>query len=340
MAREIYRIEQLKHVYGGRPVLSIDRLAVVGASIVGLVGPNGSGKSTLLKLLGFIERPTQGQILFEDRPAEPFSDRVRFQVTLLTQEPYLMKRSVFNNVAYGLRLRGDLNDLKDRIYEALAWVGLEGNAFAKRPWYALSGGEAQRVALAARLILRPRVLLLDEPTASVDAASVQLIKDASLLARREWGTTLLIASHDWQWLYEVCDEVRHLFNGQLIATGKGTIVFGPWLPRSDGYWERMLPDGQRLVVVRPPAEQAIALLDGTALRLEAAPAGGDGDPFRLHGTISRLALEKGATGLEVTVSVGNLPFSSRLSPQQVESGRLYPGRRVWIVYRPDAVRWH
>jgi tungstate transport system ATP-binding protein len=152
----IYEIRSLKHSYGGEPVLSIEHLTVKQAHIVGLIGPNGSGKSTLLRLLGLIERPTQGEIFFNGRRVEPFSDEARFLITLLPQEPFLMKRSVFNNVSYGLKLRGNGRDIVDKVTQALSLVGLDSKEFARRPWYALSGGEAQRVALAARLALKPK----------------------------------------------------------------------------------------------------------------------------------------------------------------------------------------
>jgi tungstate transport system ATP-binding protein len=264
----IYQVHDLKHSYKGQPVLEIERLTIQSNSIVGLIGPNGSGKSTLLKLLGFIEKPVQGKIFFKSKPVESFSPQVRFQVTLLSQEPYLMRRSVYRNIAYGLRLRGNTANLHTRIHEALAMVGLRDEKFAQRPWYALSGGEAQRVALAARLILKPEVLLLDEPTASVDVVSAQLIKEASLRARREWGTTLIIASHDWQWLYEVCDLVLHLFKGRIFGNGRENIIFGPWQPLGDGSWGRQLPDGQRVEVAAPPHADAVALIENTSVGAE------------------------------------------------------------------------
>ena len=214
MSQPIYRIENLVHRYNSDPVLAVDRLDIEPASIMGLVGPNGSGKSTLLKLMAFIFRPTQGRILFDGKSALPFDSSVRFLVTLLTQDPYLMKRTVFKNIAYGLKVRGNRENWTRPVHDALAMVGLDPNIFTQRQWDQLSGGEAQRVALAARLVLKPRVLLLDEPTASVDAASSELIRAASLRARSEWGTTLVIASHDREWLYDVCDEVIHLFKGQ------------------------------------------------------------------------------------------------------------------------------
>ena len=223
-----FEIKALRHTYDKAQVLNIEHLTLAGGAITGLVGPNGSGKSTLLRLLGCIERPSEGQIEFNGHAIRPFCETARFQIALLPQEPFLMKRSVFSNVRYGLKLRGEREGLVDRVQQALALVGLPADRFANRPWYALSGGEAQRVALAARLVLKPKVLLLDEPTANVDAASAQLIRKASMRARQKWGTTLVIASHDRQWLYEVCDEVLHLFNGRIFGTGYETIVFGPW----------------------------------------------------------------------------------------------------------------
>ena len=176
----LYQIQNLQHRYNGHPALDIENFSIQPGTITGIIGPNGSGKSTLLKMLAFIDKPGKGKVLFKGEPAEPFADHVRFQATLLTQEPYLMKRSVFKNISYGLELRRDTRNLSDRVYDALALVGLSGNDFLHRKWYELSGGEAQRVALAARLILKPEVLLLDEPTASIDAASAQIIKDTAL----------------------------------------------------------------------------------------------------------------------------------------------------------------
>ena len=102
---DIYHIHNLDHFYGDKQVLSIDEVSIPAAGIVGLIGPNGSGKSTLLKLLSFIETPTYGAILFRGKKAEPFSREVRFKVALLPQEPYLMRRTVYDNIAYGLKIQ-------------------------------------------------------------------------------------------------------------------------------------------------------------------------------------------------------------------------------------------
>jgi tungstate transport system ATP-binding protein len=333
----IYGIRSLEHTYGSKTVVAIENIAVQPGSIVGLIGPNGSGKSSLLRLLGLIEKPKRGKILFNGRPVEPFSHESRFLITLLPQEPFLMKRSVFNNVAYGLKLRGNGKDIATAVDEALALVGLSGQDFARRPWYALSGGEAQRVALAARLALKPRVLLLDEPTASVDAASAQLIKEASLRARQQWGTTLIVASHDWQWLYEICDEIWHLFKGRIFGSGRETIIFGPWQELQAGKWAKLLTDGQQLFVPPPPDPEAAAVI--CALAVSEDEPKNPGDDIVLRGTVSRLSLERKSGQLFATILIGDLPFTVGLNHQQGSTQSLIPGRTLFIRYGFDRIKW-
>jgi len=333
----IYEIKSLKHAYAGKTVLDIEHLTVQPASIVGLIGPNGSGKSTLLKLLGLIEKPSQGRIHFNGRLVEPFSDDARFLITLLPQEPFLMKRSVLKNVSYGLKLRGNGEDVARKVAEALSLVGLPFKDFTRRPWYALSGGEAQRVALAARLALAPKVLLLDEPTASVDAASAQLIKEASLRARQQLGTTLIIASHDWQWLYEICDEILHLYNGRIFGTGRETIIFGPWQQLGSGKWGKILSDRQQLLIPEPPNQEAAAVIDGLSVSEENSAVAGE--DMVLQGTVSRLSLERKTGHVFATILAGDLPFTVRLTPQQSQKRTLFPGKTIYIRYRLEQIRW-
>lgn len=340
MGTPIYQIKACKQTYKDKTVLDIDRLDINATSIVGLVGPNGSGKSTLLKLLGFIHSPTNGQILFDGKPAYPFADSVRFQVTLLTQEPYLMKRDVFKNIAYGLKLRGDDKHLHDRVNEALSMVGLKGEHFLHRQWYALSGGEAQRVALAARLILKPKVLLMDEPTASVDAASSELIRDAALKARKEWGTTLVIASHDKDWLYTVCDDVIHLFRGKPARGGKGNIIFGPWHDCGNGRYEKQIQNGHRLFVGTPPHDDAVAFIEPASITISLKDQTEYSQDFPgISGKISRMTLEKQQGTTLVDVMIGSQTLSASISLDKTTTMGLYPGRRVTLHYDPKSIDW-
>ena len=229
----IYQIHNLVHYYGDKKVLDIPGLKLTPGSIVGLMGPNGSGKSTLLKLLAFAMKPSQGSIHYKGQREKPFSKAVRSRVTLLTQRPYLLKRSVFENLAYGLKIRRNTKNrnrgnMTAQIQGGLERVGLPFDTFARRQWHQLSGGEAQRVAMAARLILEPEVLLLDEPVASVDTASARRIRRAALDARDRFGTTLVIASHDAHWLYDCADSQITLAKGRIQATGEEIRI--PWPP--------------------------------------------------------------------------------------------------------------
>jgi tungstate transport system ATP-binding protein len=331
-------IQDLCQSYGGRAVLHIDRLAISEKSIVGLMGPNGSGKSTLLKLLGMIDKPAGGQVTFNGRVLNRFDDQARMQIALLPQEAVLMKRRVFENVAYGLKLRGLHADLTLHVGEALNMVGFSQTEISRRPWYALSGGEAQRVALAARLALRPKVLLLDEPTTGVDAASAQLIREAALRASREWSTTLVVASHDWQWLNEICDDVHQLINGRLLEAEQGTPVWGPWEELPPGRWCRMLTDRQILYVTPPPHANACAIIEPHPLfGSEAQPPAGS---HVLRGTVSRLHLARRSGRILVSLLVGSVPFTIAMQSQDVQTCGIFPGQRHSVYYLPQQIRWH
>ncbi len=216
----LYTLHNIHQQYNGRPVLAVDSFVIETGSIVGIVGPNGGGKSTLMRLLAFLEPPHSGSIHFAGTDVGPRGlssgqlTALRRKATLLTQEPYLLQRSVEENVAYGLKVRKERN-IAARVASALETVGLAPAEFCKRQWFELSGGEAQRVALAARIALSPRALLLDEPTSSLDEESTDRIREAALHIRKTAGTTLVIVSHDREWLASVADTIRTVRQGRL-----------------------------------------------------------------------------------------------------------------------------
>jgi tungstate transport system ATP-binding protein len=182
---------------GGAFRLTVESLDFFPGRLYALVGPNGSGKSSLLQLIAGLERPTSGDLIFCGQPCldsgrQPLTWRQ--QVTLVHQSPYLLKGSVFSNLALGLKARGTPpQDRRQRIHEALAQVGLSG--FDQRNVRNLSGGEQQRAALARALVLDPKMLLLDEPTANIDEAGVEAF-EGLLKAMPTAGTCVVFASHD------------------------------------------------------------------------------------------------------------------------------------------------
>ncbi len=337
----LYQLDHIIHCYKDQPVLSIEDWSATEGMITGLCGPNGSGKSTLLKLLGFVERPSRGQIYFDGQKADPFSQGVRDRVTLLPQDSYLLKRSVYKNVAYGLHVRKNYTHETARVQEALNLVGLSADRFAQRPWYALSGGEARRVALAARLVLQPKVLLLDEPTTSVDAASAQLMKEAALHAHKQWGASLIISSHDVRWLQDICHDIIYLFNGRILGRGQRTLLFGPWQRLDDNRAGKLLSNDQIFIANKPSDDdKAVAAIDPARLTLHLSdheiPEGSN----TLKGMLTSLGLEKITGAISLVVAVGEIEFTAYLTADTFATGDYRPGKEIWISYRPEDVKWY
>lgn len=339
----LYELNNIRHSYNGRPVLTIDDWCVAADSVTGVVGPNGSGKSTLLSLLGFVATPTQGAIRFKGRLAEPFADRVRGKVAMLPQESFLLKRTVYSNIAYGLKVASDKSkNERSRVHAAMSMVGLDPEGFGRRPWFALSGGEARRVALAARLVLQPGVLLLDEPTTSVDAASAQMIKTAALHARQQWGTTLIVTSHDAEWLADISDTIVHLFRGRILGNGRQTLIFGPWQATGKGTVKKALTEDQCVEAHGHPSDlpAAVAAIEAEQMGLYVWPEQIPANRHRLKGLLLRLNYEQSTRRISAAVLVGGTVFNAYLPESDKDAGRFSPGVDVWVAYDPEKVMWY
>ena len=201
--------------------LEIDTLELEPAHCYLLRGPNGSGKSTLLHLLALLLVLERGQLKYTGRLVDGGAERqqLRRQITLVEQSPYLFDTSVYRNLAFGLRLRDVNGDLqRRRIAQALQAVGLEG--FEQRRAAKLSGGESRRVALARALVLRPQLLLLDEPTAGLDRETLPIF-ERCLAELPGQGTTVVIAGHDADQPRRLAGTILELDRGRLVRPTGG-----------------------------------------------------------------------------------------------------------------------
>ena len=336
----LYEMQNLKHRYGaGSVTLDIESLKIKEGGVYGVIGPNGSGKSTLLKILACLEPRCEGLLLYDGKDTAGHEAGIRGEVTYLLQNPYLLKRSVYENIAYGLRLRQETSDMRERIYASLRRVGLEPDKFAERPWFRLSGGEAQRVALAARLALYPRVLLLDEPTANVDESSAQLVKEATVSAWKERGTTVIVATHDLVWLYEVSTDIINLYHGRIVGYGAENIVTGPWEVRGE-YAVRVLFDGQTIYGARGSASGInAAVINPSDITLSRAKQPHSPRINALTGTVTQMTLERSTGHVLVSADVGGIVLKSRVPVSLVEEESLCPSAVAALVFSPDSVRW-
>lgn len=335
----IYSMRDLKHSYGNHPTLNIKSLDIPQSGAVGLIGPNGSGKSTLLKILAFLETPASGELLFEGETARKRERDLRMEATLLLQEPYLLRRSVGENIAYGLKLRNIRSEEIDgRVNDSLERVGLKPEKFIKRPWFRLSGGEVQRVALAVRLALRPKVLLLDEPTANVDESSAVLIKEAVWHAWHDWGTTIVVATHDLIWLHEVATQIVSLYRGQVIGDGAENLLQGVWRLR-DGHAELRVGGG----VVRAREEEFFespcAILNPSQITVHKEPFEPSPETNVLEGTLTQMSIERASGNILGVVDCSGLLLRARFPLETSRSLNLYPGLSVYLSFPVHSLKF-
>lgn len=218
MSDPIYQLRDVSVRYGSREVLHLGQLEIARGEVLCIVGPSGAGKSTLLRILGMLEVPTSGSITFADHLLQgsvPLG--LRRRVTMVFQRPILLHGTVTYNVAYGLHLRG-IRHAADQTAQAIEQVGLTHLARAQAR--TLSGGEMQRVALARAMVLQPDVLLLDEPTASLDPYNVSLIESISADLNRTRGTTIVLVTQN-------VFQARRLAQRALLLLGGKDIELAP-----------------------------------------------------------------------------------------------------------------
>lgn len=200
--------------YGGKDVLRGCGYTF-REGVYSVMGPNGSGKSTLLRLCALLEPPDRGEIGFFDGGGPvPDGLSLRRSITLVLPRAGIFNTSVLANAAYGLRLRGlGRKDSRGRALEALEAVGLARKA-GHRALH-VSSGEAQRLAIARALVIVPKVLFLDEPTASVDEENRVIIEEIILRMKKAGGPTVVMATHDRAQAERLSDRILLLKDGEL-----------------------------------------------------------------------------------------------------------------------------
>lgn len=227
-------VQQLRKTYGERVVLDVDGLMLKSGVSYALVGPNGSGKSTFLRILGGVADQSSG---FVDVTGDVSRDDLA--VGYMPQKSYVFGFSVSRNVALALAGSGLARDeVKQKVEAALKEVGMQDFADARGD--GLSGGEAQRVALARLLVQDLDVVLLDEPTASMDIAGTLLVEEALARYRARTGCLLLAATHAPSQAHRISDEAVVLTSGRVVEQGATEQVLAH--PESDegraflSYW--------------------------------------------------------------------------------------------------------
>lgn len=229
------RLEQISYADRGRVLLDAVNLEITSGIRTVIMGPNGAGKSLLFRIINGLVQPTSGAITFAGQPA---SDVTRSRQALLFQRPTLLRRSVADNVRFVLR-HLPRAEQQSRIDRLLSEAKLA--AIAHQPARLLSGGEQQRLAMARARAIEPLLLLLDEPTASLDPSSARDILDL-IEAAHEDDTKIVLVTHDIALARSVADEVIFLADGRVTEVTPASRFFSqPTSAQARAYLEgRML----------------------------------------------------------------------------------------------------
>jgi len=217
----------LSKKYDGHTALSGVNLQIERGGIFALIGHTGSGKTTLLRLINLLDTPTEGKVLIDGINASTSAAsrlNLRRRMAFVLQKPIAFNSSVYDNVAMGLKWHGVRNkEAAIKVGAALEQVGLSG--YEKRNAKLLSGGETQRVAIARALALEPEILLLDEPTANLDPASLSQIEEVLLGVISRNHTTIVLATHDLAQGQRLAEKVCVLKEGRVLQVGSCSEIF-------------------------------------------------------------------------------------------------------------------
>lgn len=332
----LYALRNLTRVYSGRTVLDIPELTLGQGTIYGLLGPNGSGKTTLLSILAFLEKPTTGTVAYHGRPVD-FSEKglqpLRREIVLVNQHPIMFSTTVYRNVEFGLNIRKIPRKERTRIVEeSLDRVGMRHLKDAHGA--GLSGGETQRVAIARALACRPRVILFDEPTASVDAGSQAAIEGIIRDLHADRRISIMIATHNLIQASRLVEERILLFNGRPGASGGDNLYYGK-VVCAEGRCVCRVSEETAFPV--PPTDRASVSISIHPERIRLVPED-EAPPAEAGGFRGRIVqITEQHDGIRVAVDIG-IPLNVLLSPGRYGSMGLRVGERTGICCPREAIR--
>lgn len=215
------RVELLntKKTYNGKTVLDIDSLIFDSGKTYAILGANGSGKTTMLRILAGIDSADSGRVYYDgmESPKEKYA-------AYMPQSTYMFDLTVLENVILGIKYKGiSDSEVRDRAMHALESVGMKD--FYNSKARSLSGGEAQRVALARTLLLGKSLLLLDEPASATDIKGVALVENYIKSTSKKHGATIAFTTHNPSQASRLADEVIVMYNGRVIEKGSPSVLF-------------------------------------------------------------------------------------------------------------------
>lgn len=217
MNKVVIEIKDMTLVLGGRTILNIPHFSLLAGQAISLMGPNGAGKSSLMLVMAALLEPTSGTVMCFGKEARGQSlVQLRRRVAMVFQKPMMLDLSVTENVELGLKFRG--LSRKEREKQVIPWLERFNIAHLSRQRArSLSGGEAQRVAIAQALVLQPEIIFLDEPFANLDKETRDEFKqDIGRLLREQRITTVMVTHHIRE-ATDLTDMIYYMEDGEIVS---------------------------------------------------------------------------------------------------------------------------
>lgn len=213
-------IKNLTKTYNNKNILDINKCSIKKGKITGILGSNGAGKSTLINIIAGLLQATNGQVLYNNSTIDK---QIFYQMTMVFQKPYLLRNTVYNNIAYPLKVRKlSKETISSKVKRIINQMDLDYITWEKA--WKISGGEAQKVALARALVFEPSLLILDEPTSNIDPVSIFTMEKMIKKVRHEKGITVIIVTHNLQQAKRLCDELIFMHKGKIVEQGEANKI--------------------------------------------------------------------------------------------------------------------
>jgi len=330
----LYEVKSLTKNYDGRNILDLS-LAIEKGRVIGLLGPNGAGKTTLLEVLSFLSPHASGEIWYKDSRVEFGKTdliRLRKEVVLVQQKPILFTTTVFKNVEFPLKIRQYGKASREKIVnQLLAMVGMEMFSHAKA--HRLSGGETQRVAIAQALACFPEIIMLDEPTASVDVENQIIIERIIREINRLKGISVIFTTHDLTQASRIADEIIFMYEGKITESIHENIFSGNIEQDSKGMKFCVIQANLKIPVQTKKSGRARISVDPGAIAIKNEPDNINNE-YQVKGRLIQLTDEKGRVRALVDIGV---PLSVIMSEDIFRKGFLRVGEDVCLVFNPKMV---
>ncbi|MFH1867983.1 MAG: ATP-binding cassette domain-containing protein [Candidatus Omnitrophota bacterium] len=328
----LYELKNVKRYYNNLLALDIPSLSLKERSFYVVYGPNACGKSTLLNLLGFLDKPDEGAVIFNGCQQGPNTRCI----TLLMQKPYLFRGTVLYNVCKGLAFRSFSKKSSEKKAESamrqLKIWGLRDRSIA-----ALSCGEMRRVCIARSMVIDTDVLLLDEPTSNLDKNNVRLIEDTISSMTENSKKTIIMTTHDLHQAYKLTSNIIYLLNGRITDTPLWNIFEAEldniYNSAFNGVKTAELESGCRIYAATEKRGRALIVVDPRNI-IVSREAIDSSALNSLKGRVESIGKTDGLINLRIDVGTF---FSAFVTYKSFRDMQLCLGEEVFLTFKASAV---